>query len=87
LQLSALLCRQSCLRRTTSQKEEVNLKIKLTEVENLLLNMTSGLKPEHLSEYEKKLLEKEFGEDWLFQLGYQDNLTYVEETAKKKKLI
>lgn len=60
--------------------------MKLTEVENLLLNMSAGLSPEHLTEMEKKLLKKEFGEDWLFKLGYQDNLTYIEEKAKRRGL-
>ena len=60
--------------------------MKLREVDNLLLNMSAGLLPAHLYDREKKLLEKEFGEDWLFVLGYQDNLTYIEEKAKKRGL-
>lgn len=44
----------------------------ITEVGNLLLNMMSGLLPEHLSEYEIRLLELEFGENWFDELGYDD---------------
>jgi hypothetical protein len=55
--------------------------MKLREVDNLLLNMSGGLMPEHLSAREKKLLAKEFGKDWLLVLGYQTNLEYLEEKA------
>ena len=44
----------------------------ITEVGNLLLNMMSGLLPEHLSKNEIRLLELEFGENWFIELGYDD---------------
>lgn len=47
-------------------------KIKITEVQNLCLNMMSGLLPENLTEKEVKLLVKEFGEDWFKKLGYAE---------------
>ena len=43
-----------------------------TEVENLLLNMTGGLLPEHLSMEEVELLVAKFGEDWFTVLGYTE---------------
>jgi len=44
----------------------------ITEVGNLLLNMMSGLLPEHLSKEEVTLLEMEFGKNWFEALGYDD---------------
>ena len=44
----------------------------ITEVGNLLLNMMSGLLPEHLTKEEVTLLEMEFGKNWFEALGYDD---------------
>jgi len=45
----------------------------LTNLENLLLNMSSGLLPEHLSKDEVKLLEEKYGPDWFSELGYKES--------------
>ena len=47
-------------------------KTKITDVQNVCLNMLSGLLPENLSEREVKLLVKEFGEDWFKKMGYRE---------------
>jgi hypothetical protein len=64
--------------------------MQLSYIENLLLNMSGGLKPEDLNEHERKILEAELGKDWLLKLGYQTNLEYLEmksrETEDKKDL-
>lgn len=39
-------------------------------LDNLLMNMTSGLKPEDLTETEIQLLEANFGMEWMEKLGY-----------------
>jgi len=44
----------------------------LTYVENLLLNMSSGLLPEHLSKEEVSLIEERYGKDWFEVLGYTE---------------
>lgn len=41
-------------------------------VNNLLMNMSSGLLPEHLSESDCQLLKEKFGTDWFTELGYDD---------------
>ena len=46
--------------------------LKFTEVQNLLLNMSSGLLPEHLNKREIGLLVKKFGNDWFSELGYKE---------------
>ena len=43
-----------------------------TEVENLLLNMASGLLPEHLSKDDIELLVDKYGENWFTVLGYTE---------------
>jgi uncharacterized alpha/beta hydrolase family protein len=43
-----------------------------TEVENLLLNMSAGVLPEHLTKHEVELLEKEYGINWFEELGYSE---------------
>jgi len=43
-----------------------------TELGNLLLNMSGGLLPEHLSKQEVDLLTKEYGNDWFEKLGYTE---------------
>jgi hypothetical protein len=46
--------------------------MELTYVENLLLNMTSGLLPENLSSQEITALKTEFGDNWFEALGYSE---------------
>ena len=43
------------------------------EIDNLLLNMISGLLPKDLSQGEVRLLENNFGENWFKELGYDEN--------------
>jgi len=43
-----------------------------SEVENLLLNMMGGLLPEYLTEKECLLLKENYGENWFYELGYND---------------
>jgi hypothetical protein len=59
--------------------------MKLSRVDNLLLNMSSGLKPEELTHEEVALLKHKFGEDWMLTLGYQTNLEYLEAKCKVYK--
>lgn len=42
-------------------------------VENLLLNMASGLLPENLNKEEIETLEKEYGQNWFEKLGYDSS--------------
>ena len=42
------------------------------ETNNLLMNMVSGLLPEHLVDNEIKLLIQRFGENWSSELGYSE---------------
>lgn len=44
-----------------------------SEIDNILLNLSSGLLPKNLSAHEVELLEKEFGKDWFERLGYKEN--------------
>lgn len=46
------------------------------ETNNILLNMTGGLLPEHLSAREIGLLTKRFGGDWFHKLGYKEEDGY-----------
>jgi hypothetical protein len=43
-----------------------------TPTENLLLNMTAGLLPEHLAPNEIELLTKKYGKNWFETLGYSE---------------
>lgn len=45
---------------------------KLSEVENLLLNMSDSCLPYDLSDDQRKLLERRFGQDWFTKLGYKE---------------
>jgi hypothetical protein len=45
---------------------------KIDETTNLLLNMSGGLLPEHLSRHEVELLVTVYGENWFYELGYND---------------
>lgn len=44
-------------------------------ITNLLLNMSGGLLPQHLSVKEQRLLQAEFGYHWFEHLGYLDGGT------------
>jgi len=44
----------------------------ISEVDNLLLNMSSGLLPKDLSASEVSLLESKYGENWFEKLGYSE---------------
>lgn len=44
----------------------------ISEVDNLLLNMTAGLLPEHLTKDECLLLERKYGKNWFNVLGYTE---------------
>jgi hypothetical protein len=44
----------------------------MSEVDNLLLNMMSGVLPEYLTEDEVELLIDEYGENWFEELGYSE---------------
>jgi hypothetical protein len=44
----------------------------IDEFENLLLNLHGGLKPQHLSKEDVKLLEENVGEDWFEEMGYDE---------------
>ena len=44
----------------------------ITEVQNLILNMSGGLLPEHLQEDEINLLKKKYGKNWFKELGYDE---------------
>lgn len=54
------------------QSIEVTEEMLKDETNNLLLNMSGGLLPENLSKRETALLEKRFGKDWFYILGYND---------------
>ena len=45
---------------------------KVTNVDNLLLNMSGGLLPENLQADDVKLLEEKYGVDWFTVLGYTE---------------
>jgi len=45
----------------------------IDKVTNLILNMQSGVLPEQLSSDEIELLRNKFGENWFYELGYNDN--------------
>lgn len=44
--------------------------IKITEAENIILNLQSGMPIEYLTSQEIAVLEKEYGKDWKRELGY-----------------
>ena len=50
---------------------------------NLLLNMTGGLLPEHLQPDEIVQLKTRFGANWFNELGYFEENGYVNPEAKK----
>lgn len=47
-------------------------KYDFSEVDNLLMNMSAGLLPEHLAEDEVKLLEERYDMNWFTDLGYSE---------------
>lgn len=46
--------------------------MKFTPLDNLCLNMISGLLPENLMEEEVSLLKEKFGDNWFNELGYHE---------------
>ncbi len=46
--------------------------MQISDIDNLLLNMSAGLLPENLNEEEVLLLEKEYGSSWFTELGYSE---------------
>ena len=44
-----------------------------TKLENLLLNMQSGLLPQDLCKDEIELLVNEYGNNWFEKLGYKES--------------
>jgi hypothetical protein len=44
----------------------------ITPIQNLMMNLGSGLLPENLSDSEVELLEIKYGPDWFEKLGYND---------------
>jgi hypothetical protein len=46
--------------------------MKLSPVENLLLNMSAGLLPKDLTHKEITLLQDVYGKDWFTILGYSE---------------
>lgn len=59
-----------------------------TSVGNLLMNMSAGLMPSELSPREKALLVREYGENWMFLLGFVDeNGEKTEAVAAKEARI
>ena len=45
--------------------------IKLSKLQNLLLNMSGGLQPKDLTPKEIKLLTRTFGKKWMKKLQYE----------------
>lgn len=43
--------------------------IKITPAEEIILNLQGGLPVEYLTSNEKEILEKEYGKDWMKELG------------------
>lgn len=46
--------------------------MEITEVDNLIFNMASGLLPEDLTEHEVSLLRTMYGENWFENMGYTE---------------
>lgn len=42
----------------------------MNNIANIVLNLSAGLSPKHLSQSEIEELVKEYGENWLEVLGY-----------------
>ena len=47
--------------------------MELTLCENLMFNLSSGLKPCELTKDECNLMIKEYGDNWFYKLGYDDS--------------
>lgn len=54
----------------TSDNTAMEHAIKITPTEEIILNLQSGLPVEYLTSNEKEILEKEYGKDWMKELGY-----------------
>lgn len=50
----------------------VDKMVLISETDNLLLNMMSGLLPENLTKHECDMLKERFGNNWFIDLGYND---------------
>lgn len=61
--------------------------MKLSQTDNLLLNMSAGLLPKDLNKHEVSLLKRRLGTNWLLKLGYQTNLEFLESKSQESKLI
>ena len=55
-------------------------KMMFDEIDNLLMNMSAGLLPEHLCVAEVNLLKQKYGENWFEKLGYTE-LAYKRPTV------
>lgn len=58
--------------RELSKKEYYHMEFTFTPLENLYLNMASGLLPENLSEEEVNMLKEKLGDNWFEELGYYE---------------
>jgi hypothetical protein len=58
----------------------------ITEAQNIVFNLGSGLPPKDLSERECKILE-EFDKDWFTKLGYSEDKDELPEYLKKNRFI
>lgn len=47
--------------------------MEIRDVDNLVLNMMSGVLPEHLSKDEVEMLVEEYGDNWFYELGYDNS--------------
>lgn len=45
----------------------------ISDLDNLLLNMSAGLLPENLDKEEVDLLESVYGKNWFHELGYTED--------------
>ena len=55
----------------------------ISKVQNLVLNMSSGLLPKDLTKDEVDLLVEEYGEEWFEELGFSED-KYEKPNFKKE---
>jgi hypothetical protein len=48
--------------------------IMIDEIDNIVLNLSAGLLPEHLSQDEVQMLTSRYGVNWFEELGYTEPL-------------
>jgi hypothetical protein len=53
-------------------KQVISVPEEIDDCTNLVLNMMSGLLPEHLTRDEVEILTKHFGSNWFTKLGYNE---------------